>query len=262
MPSLTWNGLRGEQRRRQRQTPRAAMTMNEPMWNAPLSAIPSACREPPPRPVGGDSKDGSGPATASDNPTGVVRGRSPSRPEDERSAKQLRTDDPMPPDPGGAQASPAGIPLPSTPVAISSSAVDVPGAKISERPTRPRSLGLPLGNATIGESPRTPQPKRTRVIGMRWTTSTWLQQSRRSWKITRSRSWIGRPWLPAITWARRGSCAVTECAWCTCNTCRGTECTKSLTSRQGSSRCRCVGWTKTTTARPKRDSLSEARSRS
>ena len=38
-----------------------------------------------------------------------------------------------------------------------------------------------------------------------------------------------------------GSTSATERAWCTCNTCRTTECTKSLTCRWGSSRCRCAG---------------------
>ena len=145
-----------------------------------------------PRPAGRDSKDRSGAAAASENPAGAVRGRSPPRPEDESFANQPRTEDPTPPDPGGAQASLAGIPPPSTPFATSSSAVDVAAAKTPVRPTTTRSQGPPLGNATIGEPPQTPLRKRTRAIGKRWTTSTRLQQSRRSRKMAGSHGWIGR----------------------------------------------------------------------
>ena len=105
-----------------------------------------AHREPSPRPAGTTlglaSRAGSDAATNSGKPAGAAQGRSPLRPEDESSAKQPPVDDPTPPDPGGAQASPAGIPLPSTPVATSSSAFDTSGENATVDTLRIKSLAL------------------------------------------------------------------------------------------------------------------------
>ena len=187
-------------------------------------------REPPPKPAGGDSKDRSGAATASENPAGAVRRRSPPGPGDVSSAKQSRPDDPTPPDSGGAHTPLADIPSPSTPVATSSSAVENTSeqnkAQVTGRAAGKGDEWRVAANSTAEENTchwgRDGRPRHG-------------CSNRRSRKIARSHSWIGRPWLPAITWARRGSCAATERAWCTCNTSRSTECTKSLTCHSGQS---------------------------
>ena len=105
-----------------------------------------AHREPSPRPAGTTlglaSRAGSDAATNSGKPAGAAQGRSPLRPEDESSAKQPPVDDPTPPDPGGAQSSPAGIPFLSTPVATSSSAFDTSGENATVDTLRVKSLAL------------------------------------------------------------------------------------------------------------------------
>ena len=63
---------------------------------------------------------------------------------DESSANRPRVDDPTPPDPGGARSSSAGIPVPSTLVATSSSSVDTSGENVTADMSRIKNLTLKI----------------------------------------------------------------------------------------------------------------------
>ena len=113
----------------------AAGERNEPIWNAPLPAMPNAIREPPTRSV--DSKARS--ETVGDAMSTPGKSDVQERPDDARGCKnhegnRCLTQEAHPPDP--CETTPA-------------------------RPTRTRSPNPP-----IGESPATPPPKRLRSVNV------------------------------------------------------------------------------------------------
>ena len=234
---------------------KAAMTMNERIWNASVPTIPGTYREPTISEaclIGVESwircRD-----KHLRNLLGSVRGRLPPRPEDEGSVKQPPVDDPTPPDSGGAQSSLAGIPLPSTLVAASSTSIDMSGAKTPVIPTRPRSRGPPLGNATVGESPQTPLPKRTRA------TVHQMDDLNMSATIAEVTEVCEEPQLDRKTLASSDHACST---WFLCRHGARMVPLQHLQENGVYDKLDLPQGIKPTTARPKRDSLSEATNRS
>ena len=127
---------------------------------------------------------------------------------------------------------------------------DMPGAKTPVRPTRPKLSGPPLGSTMAVESPQTPLPKGTRAIGdeiddlnkvAAVTEVTEASEPQLDWNIVVSSDHAGS------TFMRRPVAREVHLQHL-----QEHRMYEEL-DLPGSSRCRCVGWTQTTTARPKRD---------